>query len=224
MTMSLNRRRKRRKLAAYALATGTALVAADRSRADIIYSGPQDILIDTIHSSSGYNLNVNNDGGPTGDSINDFVIKDTGQGIGGLFDKLTVKSFGSNAVVKSSSGFAAALSSGTWISASSSFSTGTLTMAQRKPDQGQWLGVQHRYLGLQFDIPGSGTHYGWAELTVDELASNRISTHLLGWAYETDTGVGIGAGVTTPEPSSMVIALCGLGAAGIAALRRLKPA
>ncbi len=80
------------------------------------------------------------------------------------------------------------------------------------------------YLGLQFDGPGDGTFFGWADIT---LGASSNSLTLWGYAYE-DSGGSIlaGAGVPAPggpgvpEPSS--IALFTLGATGVAALRRRR--
>jgi hypothetical protein len=218
-TRFARRRSLERKLTACALASGAVLGAGEAARAGIVYSGPQNILITTIQNAAGYNLDLN------GDSVTDFIIKDTGLGAGGLFDQLTVQSLGSNGVVNSSPGFAAALTLDTLISPASPFQGGTLIMSQRKPDQGQWLGASHKFLGLRFRIPGQGTHFGWAQLSAANVASNRINATLEGWAYETRKDVGIRAGATTvaPEPSSAVLTLCGLGAAGVVVLKRRRP-
>ncbi len=73
---------------------------------------------------------------------------------------------------------------------------------------GPWLGVDHGLLGLSFDIGGQ-THYGWMRLT--DVSETEFLVH--DWAYETHPGFGIIAGVV-PEPGTMALFVCGLGALG----------
>lgn len=72
------------------------------------------------------------------------------------------------------------------------------------------------FVGLVFEIPGSGRHAGWAEVESDEAAS-RIRLH--GFAYETVPGKSIAAGAV-PEPPSLVLLAAGV--AGLAAWRRKR--
>jgi hypothetical protein len=67
------------------------------------------------------------------------------------------------------------------------------------------------FLGFRFDINGS-LHYGWADIVIQGG-----DVTIARWAYESDADTAIHVGAI-PEPSSL--ALLGLGAAGVLALRR----
>jgi len=81
---------------------------------------------------------------------------------------------------------------------------------------GPWRGVDHGLLGLSFDIGGQ-THYGWIRMTDDSETAFVVHD----WAYETQSGFGINAGVV-PEPGTMALFACGLGALGWSQWRRKK--
>ena len=57
------------------------------------------------------------------------------------------------------------------------------------------------YLGVEFEISGA-THYGWLEI---ESASQFTQVLVHRWAYESEPGIGIVAGV--PEPGSGLLVL-----------------
>jgi hypothetical protein len=59
--------------------------------------------------------------------------------------------------------------------------------------QAQSFAGQRGFLGLLFDIPGGGTHAGWADLEVD---TDVLRATIYGFAYETEPGVPIRAGDT----------------------------
>ena len=61
---------------------------------------------------------------------------------------------------------------------------------------GNWNNVQDRFLGLKFGINGE-VHYGWARLSVHaQRVGLKITTTLLGYAYETTPQLAIRAGAT----------------------------
>ena len=70
------------------------------------------------------------------------------------------------------------------------------------------------YLGIEFDIAGA-THYGWLEIESSSLGS-RAWIHR--WAYETEPGVGLIAGI--PEPGVPSLLLVGGGV--LACVRRRR--
>lgn len=65
-------------------------------------------------------------------------------------------------------------------------------------ENGQWLNVDHRFLGLVFTIDGQ-VHYGWAELSVKTVFGKPIIAVLEGYAYESDPDQPILAGQTGKE-------------------------
>ncbi len=78
---------------------------------------------------------------------------------------------------------------------------------------GAWVGVDHGLMGIRFLIDDE-LHYGWMCVSHPFDTADPI---LHDWAYETQPGVGILAGVV-PEPSTWALFLCG----GIALLARLR--
>ena len=62
-------------------------------------------------------------------------------------------------------------------------------------EQGSWLGAENGYLGMKFNIPGSGDHFGWVLVATEKndgigLTGLKISE----WAYQDVPGAVIGAG------------------------------
>ncbi len=74
--------------------------------------------------------------------------------------------------------------------------------------QGKWINVTNRYLGLKFKI-GRKTHYGWTRLNVHLPGNYLVDATLTGYAYETIPNKPIIAGKTrgrdviTLEPASL---------------------
>ncbi len=80
---------------------------------------------------------------------------------------------------------------------------------------GPWHTVTNGLLGISFEIDGN-THYGWMRMS--DVSFSTFIVH--DWAYETQPGVGIGAGVI-PEPGTLILLLSG-GALVLASRRRLS--
>lgn len=68
---------------------------------------------------------------------------------------------------------------------------------------GSWYDVDNGYLGVSFHIDAN-LHYGWVRMTEDNMT---LTVH--DWAYETQAGVGINAGVI-PEPSTVGLLFIGI--------------
>jgi hypothetical protein len=89
---------------------------------------------------------------------------------------------------------------------------------------GQWLGTQHRYLGLRFTSNGQ-VHYGWARFNVTTQNAG-LEAVVTGYAYETIPNKPIIAGKTkgpdviTLEPATL--GRLAQGASGISAWRQKK--
>ena len=72
---------------------------------------------------------------------------------------------------------------------------------------GYWAYADHDYMGVRFQ-GDAGLLYGWIEIGLDGDAPYGLTIN--SWAYETQLGVGIVAGMV-PEPSSWALFLTGLG-------------
>jgi hypothetical protein len=81
---------------------------------------------------------------------------------------------------------------------------------------GPWHGVQNGLLGFSFDVAGE-THYGWVRMS--DVSQTAFILH--DWAYETQPGLGINAGVV-PEPGTMALFACGLGVLGWSRWRKKR--
>jgi hypothetical protein len=68
---------------------------------------------------------------------------------------------------------------------------------------GSWAFVANAYMGVSFTAT-DGVHYGWVEIT--SFSDQRAYIH--SWAYESQPGVSITAGVV-PEPSTIQLCLVG---------------
>jgi hypothetical protein len=85
-----------------------------------------------------------------------------------------------------------------------------------------WVGLagEVRYVGVQMELNNSGVfNYGWIGVRIDNEAD--ATGAVVGWAYETDPGVGIQAGVV-PEPTSFLLGGAMLGTLFFRRARRRK--
>jgi hypothetical protein len=219
-----------RRLATYAVTSGAILAAAGQADAEIIYSGIRDVPVNG-NNVGGTPVNVNiNDRGPLADPTTDYVFNHfpVPNGVN-LTWTLQVTPQGSNDVVTSGA-FAAALDKGALISSADPLGGGNLIMAQYKyklntlqSSSGPWRGANDKYLGLYFDIPGKGFHFGWARISVSANPSSIADATIHDWAYQTVPNVPILAGARTlPEPSSLTLGVLALGAVGVGALVRYR--
>ena len=79
---------------------------------------------------------------------------------------------------------------------------------------GSWAFVSNGYMGVSFTA-ADGIHYGWVQVS----SYNTMGAHINSWAYESQPGVSIMAGVV-PEPSTIGLILLGSGVVGLAVWRR----
>lgn len=207
-----------RRLAAYSLAAGMGMVAADPSTeaavvysdiADIVFSGDMFVDID-INAADGF----------------DFRFA---RYIGASQEYGFIKGLAYNEIVGGipNGGFLPqpdALANGDPIGGTNNFIDYGFLAFSGDPNYGNWAGQTTKYLGLKFDI-GGNTHYGWAGIGVDPNNANFI---LRDFAYEDVAGIGITAGAggaaagLVPEPSTFGMGLLAMGAAGIRAWRKRR--
>ncbi len=223
-----------RRLAGYALAGGAALGGAGSARADVVYSGIQDIQLGE-GGTSPYNLDL------TGNGTTDYSFTYTTQQSlypspigpypytsGQQLSIDTIPGSVTNSVVSSDGMNADYLTAGTLIGPSSPFASGAGLNIQRdyknpspsQPNVGNFDG-KDGYVGFQFYIGDSATpNYGWAQLDLTNfpLAGDPQSAILVDWAYETTPGLSILTAV--PEPASL--GLLALGAVGVGAYVRSR--
>ena len=200
-------RRLQKQLTAYSVAAGAALALTNPADASIIYSGAQNITIDSTTPS--YSIDL--DGG--GD---DFYISANflpssayfyATGLAGAKVRLqtafstTAKNFyKGESIVPGTANM--------W------HSYGFLHGTYSGPGFGPFNDTQG-YIGIQF---GASQYLGWIKYEGD---SNSPSGTILGWAYEDNPATPIKAGAV-PLPGTFGLGLLSLGAAGVARLRQRK--
>jgi hypothetical protein len=199
------------RLTAYALAASAAgvgvLALAPQSEAKVIYRNIHHV----IPRNATYALDLNHDG------KTDFKIQNmegggtcTSDQCNPYFAKLAAHP----AVGNGAAGFIIAyapwafdLKVGARIGPSQYFrgsmlATATGYPASKSKNNGSWINVKDRYLGLKFKIGGK-IHYGWARLSV-QVQNSSITATLTGYAYETIPNKPIIAGETTGQDVAII--------------------
>jgi hypothetical protein len=75
---------------------------------------------------------------------------------------------------------------------------------------GRWAWVTNGYLGVSFTAV-DGVHYGWVRIS----SYDDMRAHIHDWAYESQPGVGISAGMV-PEPTTLKLVSVGLSVMAVA--------
>jgi hypothetical protein len=215
------------RLAAYAVAASAAgvgvLALAPQSEAKIIYKNIHHV----IGRNASYALDLNHDG------KTDFTIQNvegggtcTSDQCNPFFAKMTAHPAAGNGAagfVIAYAPWAFDLKPGARVGPSQYFRGSMLATAMGYPaskssNNGSWVNVKDRYLGLKFKIDGK-IHYGWARLSV-KVQNSSITATLTGYAYETIPNKPIIAGETTGQDVA-IIKPAGLGdlARGVSAIR-----
>ena len=192
-------------LTRYAVLGGAALALPIAGHASVVYSGPQNVTVD---SSAPYTVNL--DGSNFAFSTGVWTAFDPAAPTA---NKLTY----GNALVDGS-GYARALNAGDMIGPTGTFNSDIILSDTAGNGNFPTDGATFKYLGVEFTDPSNRTQtdYGWIQASTTVNPSETIE--VAGWAYD-NSGAAIAAG-QTPEPS--FVALLGLGAAGLALFRHRK--
>jgi hypothetical protein len=198
--------------AAVAATTGAGLVDAPQAAADIVYSGPVNIVIPDNIDGIYMNLVTGATGTTSGVAGWDINPYSAAAGQFNLWAATTTTWYNPSGVIGNADGYI--LPFGTPISSGPNFF---------RPGGGTNVGAATNInlngpnlFGVQFSeasVNGGANIYGWVEITFGGSASTRAIT---GYAYETSGG-GIDAGAI-PEPGSF--AALALGALGLFGRRR----
>jgi hypothetical protein len=206
-----------RRLATYGLAAGAVLAGGTAAQGEIIYSGVQDIIVNSGNPSPEINL----DGaGATDLKLGWYATTSMYQQRHGVAERVnngaSVLRSGMWLMKRLDSG-AAIASAVDWGVYAHLFKMGGVPQGQFTPETG--------YFGVRFD-PAGGPNYKYGWVHVDNVASDYTSYHVNGWAYEDVAGEPILAGQTSggapPVPEASTLVLFAAGAAGILAWRRRR--
>ena len=186
-TTSLNLSKK---LASYGALTASIIGVADASGQSIIYTDVNPDFSGT--GGSEYLLDIDNNG------TNDFRIHAQ---IGSYYSNLYLQPLTASNEALGSGGatyaYPFALSNndvissgaGSWFN--NSFSNGAMSLNYYGCSFGNWCNTTDGYLGLRFNIAGSGIHYGWIRL---DVGGNGSSWTIKDYAYHDTPGSSILAG------------------------------
>lgn len=215
-----------KRIAAYSVGAGAAMLATSAASADIIWSGP---LVDDFGDSGALQWIIEGSQSETrltGTAAGSFsslggfpnLTYQNMEFVGANFELIDLLQTGD--LVNSVAPF---LANAYFYKRFSYFTVTPYGTISFEDTDGEWDGDgQKGFFGFRFDLEnesGSGAPagtivYGWAEMERISASEGR----LLQWAYD-DSGAGIQVGAI-PEPGTL--GMLALGAAGLVALRRRK--
>jgi len=177
---------------------------------DIVWSGQQDIKmgpggsIDWIPSYGAWSIDLNSDGN-TDISLGyiTWFTAQTGTGASLVMTHPSPSVYDAPPLTAGTT-IGATLASGTqWHSGSDTLVDWESIPGYGSVGAGSWAFVTNAYLGVSITA-ADGVHYGWVEITSypDQRA------HIHSWAYESQPGVDIVAGVV-PEPPTVLLFVIG---------------
>jgi hypothetical protein len=233
-----------RRWAVFSTAAGSALGFAASAACDIVYSGPQNVMITLpnpgFYSASNFApINVDFAGGPELELrlhySTFFGVDRTGfaqlNGLGagaflrgpgeGPFGTVNVRRLASGDVISAGAGAFVGVPAG------GNYAYGNLAVqdSQNTFNYGLWQfdGKITGFAGFRF-TQGGNNHFGWIRLTIedtDDIDRTPDKLTAVDWAYENRPDTAIEAGAT-PEPTSLALMSLALGAGGVMALRRRR--
>lgn len=186
-TTSLNLSKK---LASYGALTASIIGVADASGQSIIYTDVNPDFSGT--GGSEYLLDIDNNG------TNDFRIHANASSSANIYlQPLTASNQALGSGSSSSFAYPFALSTndvissgaGSWFN--NSFSYGYMSLNYGSCAYGNWCNVTDGFIGLRFNIAGSGIHYGWVRL---DVGGSGNSWSVKDFAYHDTPGSSILAG------------------------------
>lgn len=194
-----------KKLVAYTVAAGGALLAIARpALAEVVYTPSNIPITPGFIGGTITQFDINNDGTP------DFAFSNfsySTHGLGSHFLKISPDQTGNQMVGVLISGelrvTAAALDVGVQVGPAANFQSYPKGLFMARvgvgsvsiQDSGSWLTVETAYLGLKFVVDGE-THYGWARIKLTS-PGNFASASIYGYAYESTANQPILTGQTS---------------------------
>jgi hypothetical protein len=225
---------RHRKWAVYAAAAGSGLALTTSAEAGIIYSGVQNVSVNTSQGTGvpqKFAVDIDGQGhsfqgqvsahffGPTKTGL---AATAAGAGLHGLEMILN----GSGQLKNLASG--AKISNGAGVFGNGGLLRSKASSIALVRSAGTWPKSHTGFAGLKF-TEGGQDHFGWIRLewkgTSKSVNTFPASLTAIDWAYETDPNTSINAGQefsAVPEPGSAVLALLATGSVGVATWRKRR--
>jgi hypothetical protein len=225
---------RHRKWAVYAAAAGSGLALTTSAEAGIIYSGVQNVSVNTSQGTGvpqKFAVNIDGQGHSFQGQVSAHFF---GQNKTGFAATAAAAGLHGLEMILNGSGQLKNLASGAKISNGAGvFGNGGLLQSRKSSNNfyhqaGTWPKSHTGFAGLKF-TQGGQDHFGWIRLewrvTSQSVATFPASLTAIDWAFETDPNTSINAGQefsAVPEPGSAVLALLATGSVGVATWRKRR--